>query len=320
MTGKKNSWALVLAAGEGSRLRCLTTTASGIAIPKQFCSLNGDVSLLQETVERARTIIPEKNITAIVAEQHAQWWRPTLKCLPVRNRITQPQNRGTGIGILLPLLKIINRDPKATIVLLPSDHFVRDERPLRRSLAAALNRIGNLSDEILMLGIEPDQADTELGYIVPGASDGDGVYLVDQFVEKPKVEFATQLLRQGALWNSFIIVAGAQSLLGLFAKRFPEVVQPMIDVLATRGPDRRRRLRRLYEQLPDIDFSRHVVSGAEQHLRVLPVPRCGWSDLGTPRRVGEVVARLERRVTTTRRHATSAFNLAVAHNQLQMAG
>lgn len=102
-----NTWALVLAAGEGSRLRSLTTTATGQAVPKQFCSLQGGPSLMQEALQRAASIAPIQRTCSIVAAQHRRWWEAPLYHLPEENVIVQPENRGTAHGILLPLLHIV---------------------------------------------------------------------------------------------------------------------------------------------------------------------------------------------------------------------
>src|SRR4030095_2964760 len=101
-----HTWALVLAAGEGSRLRTLTTTHNGVAVPKQFCSLQGGPSLLQETLHRAEAIAPRKRVCTIVAAQHRRWFEGPLWSLPAQNVIVQPENRGTAIGLLLPILHI----------------------------------------------------------------------------------------------------------------------------------------------------------------------------------------------------------------------
>ena len=99
-------WAIVLAAGDGTRLRDLTTDPSGQTIPKQFCSLDGDVSLLQLALSRAEQVAPWDRVTTVVAAQHEDWWLRPLQTLPGRNVIVQPRNRGTAIGTLLPLLSI----------------------------------------------------------------------------------------------------------------------------------------------------------------------------------------------------------------------
>lgn len=85
-----HQWALILAAGEGSRLRSLTTTSSGIAVPKQFCSLRGHHSLFGETVLRAQRVVAKGRICAIVAEHHENWWAQPVQQLARDKLIVQP--------------------------------------------------------------------------------------------------------------------------------------------------------------------------------------------------------------------------------------
>ncbi len=111
MSGKGETWAIVLAGGEGSRLHCLTTTTLGVAIPKQFCSLQGGRSLLHDALKRAEPVASPERICAAVSQRHRQWWGPGLSALPNANIIVQPRNCGTANGILLPLLYSPPWDP-----------------------------------------------------------------------------------------------------------------------------------------------------------------------------------------------------------------
>lgn len=318
-----DTWALVLAGGEGTRLRALTTTPSGTAIPKQFCSLHGGPSLLQEALRRALTIADKARTCAVVAEQHRRWWEAPLWALPATNVIVQPQNRGTAIGILLGLLDIVARDPEAQVVLLPSDHHVQQESVLTSSLRAALEQLEWRFHESLLLGIEPDYADPDLGYIVPGSTDGRGALTVARFVEKPPRALAYELIRHGALWNAFIVVSQALTLLELFRKRIPEIVNAM---RAARERDRQAgrggaATAELYEKLPVVDFSRDIVTGQASQLRVLPVRPCGWSDLGTPKRVAEALSREPRPdVAPWVRAGLGYLSLADQHRRLGTLG
>src|SRR5688572_24218362 len=109
MSTTKQTWAIVLAAGEGSRLRELTTR-SGVATPKQFCSLRGGRSLLGDALARAARIAPRKRILVIVAEEHRAFYEPELRGYAPENIVVQPRNRGTAAGILLPVLTVLERD------------------------------------------------------------------------------------------------------------------------------------------------------------------------------------------------------------------
>lgn len=145
--GTKNVWALVLAAGEGHRLRSLTKTESGFHVPKQFCSLHGGPSLFQEALCRAQSITAPERVCTIVASQHGCWWHGALLSLPTSNVIVQPRNCGTANGILLPLLHVLERNPDARSVLLPADDYVQDESTLTQSLRAAVARLASWPGE-----------------------------------------------------------------------------------------------------------------------------------------------------------------------------
>lgn len=288
-----HTWAVVLAAGEGSRLRSFTTNREGVSIPKQFCSLRGGSSLLHEALQRAAAVAAPEHRCTVVAEAHRNWWQRSLTCLPAGNTIVQPLNRGTANGILLSLLHILERDPQARVVLLPADHHVSDEAVLAEALRQAVGRLRTCQREIILLGIAPDEPDTELGYIVPAAADAQGLQRVARFAEKPTLCTARELIGAGALWNAFIMVANARALLELFQLRFPDVVAELQYAVAhdCSDPQRPVATRHVYGWLPDLDFSKHVAQGAESSLRVVAVPPCGWSDLGTPQRLTETLHR-----------------------------
>lgn len=290
-------WALVLAAGEGRRLRALTTTSAGVSVPKQFCSLRGGSSLLDDAVRRAQAIVVPQHVCAVVAAEHRRWWESLSESLPAANIIVQPDNCGTANGLLLPLLHIVRRDPEAMLLVLPSDHYVRNEDVLAAAMEnAAAHLEGSGRADIVMLGLAPEDADTEFGYILPAdcAATG-GVWHIGSFAEKPERSRACELIDQGGLWNSFIFMTRAQTLVELFEQRFPEIVMEMRGVLEHSGhdPEGGSSLVGLYRQLPAIDFSRDVVERCAGQFKVMRVPPCGWSDLGTPRRVAEVLNRAE---------------------------
>jgi len=318
-----HAWAIVLAAGDGSRLRKLTTTPAGIAIPKQFCSLTGDRTLLENTLHRAGSIAPRQRVCAVVAAHHRQWWQKPLWSAPEANVIIQPSNLGTANGILLPLCYVLERDPGARVVILPSDHFVRDEDVLARSLRSTTAQLAFRRDEVLLLGIEPEAVDPDLGYIVPGASDRRGAFEVAQFVEKPTPTLARALLERGAVWNSFILAARAEALMRLYERRYPEIVLEMRTAVQRelRTSSNGCAIGELYQRLPEIDFSRHVLEGQEAVLRVVPVPQCGWSDLGTLQRVASCLARMQLPVdrATSDAGRDACLNLAAQHERLQVA-
>jgi mannose-1-phosphate guanylyltransferase len=287
-----HNWALVLAGGEGSRLQSLTTSVSGVAVPKQFCSIGGEDSLLVAALRRAREVVPAERTCTVVAEHHRRWWQALPLGIPPENVFAQPRNRGTANGILLPLLQIVHRDPQATVLVLPSDHYVRNEDLLASSLRSALLHAGQQLDRIILLGVTPDDADTELGYIVASGDSTRSACAVEEFVEKPDPATARALLARGGVWNAFIFAAKGRALLRLFEERCPELVSQIQRIVEEpAAATRSAHLAELYAHLPRLDFSRDVLQRSLRSLSVLTVPACGWSDLGTPRRVQETFSR-----------------------------
>jgi mannose-1-phosphate guanylyltransferase len=313
---------VVLAAGEGSRLQALTMTASGVAVPKQFCSLGGGDSLLHAALTRARAVAPAERTCVVLAEHHRRWWQPLMLGVPAGNAIQQPSNRGTANGILLPLLHILHRDPEAMLLVLPSDHFVKNETVMAASLRSAMAHVEEERDHhLLLLGLTPEEHDPELGYIVADGDDPARVRAVSEFVEKPSATAARALIARGAVWNSFIFAARGQALLRAFEARCPDIVGEMQHIVTGTDPAACRiQLVRLYESLPHVDFSRDILQSSPMLLHVLTVPPCGWSDLGTPRRVGEAVDRYDpmARERSARPGGGAAFlDLAVRYLQLR---
>lgn len=281
MEVREDVWIVVLAAGDGTRLRSLTTDSDGTIIPKQFCSFKSPQSMLQHTLARACRLVTLDYVVPIVAAKHRQWWESELATLNSENIIVQPKNRGTAVGILLPLLHVRKQNPNARIVILPSDHYVVNEALLKDSLLKALLAVNPDSEEIISMGITAETADTEYGWIVPAAvGPGDnGLRRVGSFVEKPPREVAEALLEQRALWNSFMLVGNLSAFFKLYERSCPELLSRFSSDLASEDLDA------LYETLPTVDFSHDLMEQNAEHLRVYPVPACGWSDLGTPEKI-----------------------------------
>ncbi len=303
----------MLAGGDGSRLQMLTRNADGLSVPKQFCSLQGGPCLLENALLRASAVAPFRRVCTVVAAQHRQWWAGLLHDFPAQNVIVQPRNRGTAHGILLPLLQILARDPDAHVVFLPADHYLRDEGTMASSLRRAAELARANDHAIYLLGIEPEGPDTELGYIVPSSRRFQGSpSQVIKFVEKPDAARAKALLNQGALWNAFIIAGSIWALLRLFDSSFTSTIVTLSHIAERRIGIDGTTLDQLYEQLPSVDFSHHVLQGREGHLKVLPVPRCGWTDLGTPDRIGITLERLHEDLDAPWRRAGKFSHLNLA--------
>lgn len=311
--GNGKTWAIVLAGGAGTRLRVLTTNPAGIPVPKQYCSLDTGPSLLNHALHRAFGIVPRWRTSVVVAEQHAQWWAPLAQELPGRIAV-QPEDRGTTIGILLALVRILDCDPDARVVVLPSDHHVIDEQALTRALRNAVGALLYRHAELVLLGVAPESPDPELGYIAPAGLATSGLLGIAKFVEKPTRAQAATLIAEGALWNTFIIVANGRELLELLRSRDASVVAELrrcaLDGRSTDGAT--RELRELYRGLPVLDFSRDVAQWNPAAFSALRAPACGWTDLGTVDRVRKAVYLHAKTTAPTTGSLTSALSFTHA--------
>jgi mannose-1-phosphate guanylyltransferase len=327
MRFRQDNWILILAAGGCETLGHLTTDREGRSVPKQFCSLNGGDSLLQGSLRRARQLVPSRRICAVVDPDHEHYWRPMLTALPDRNVILQPCNRGTMNALLLGVLGILERDPEARVVAWQADHHVLDEETLVnsvRSAAAALrrDRAGLLGDRVLLLGMVSDDMDDALSYIMPGAPLSHGIREVTRFAEKPTVLFARDLTGRGALCNSLILAAKGTSFVECIRERYAGIVEGLvarvaIDISREGAPGH---LHKFYQTLPVLNVSQVVGQGSETAFCVFAVPACGWTDLGTPRRVSNALHRLwsspDREAVVGGRGALAPLSLANRYRAL----
>ncbi len=305
LDGTAPRWALVLAGGEGRRLQALTTLGDGTSVPKQFCSLHGGRTLLQDTLARVPGSIPAERVMTVVTRAHRRFW--TRDLAGREHVVEQPGLRGTAAGILLPLLELADRSPDARLLLLPSDHHVEHTGRFVEACELALDCIEDDDTLTMLLGISPETADSEYGWIVPDEIDQAGRLCVRSFVEKPPLAQAVSLRHRGALWNSFVMASSVPALLGLFERHLPQLLA-QVRRARTGGPEA---IARAWPELPSHDFSADILSHAAPSLRLLPVAPCGWTDLGTPARIAQLArahaptlrAAIDEGVVLTRRSA-----------------
>lgn len=280
----RHLWTIVLAGGDGVRLRQLTRALHGEECPKQFAMIHGGQSLLQATVARAaRWSAPERTVVVVAAEREVLA-RRQLRSFDSVDVVAQPSNCGTGPGILLPLTRVFAEDPLAHVVVLPSDHYVRDEEPFEQSIRRA---IAASVDQVALVGAVPDHAETQYGWIVTGGRLGVSRSVVRRFCEKPPAELAERLLQGGALWNTFIMAGSARRFWALGVEQLPLQMALFDAYRRAVGTEREARvLGEIYSDMQAADFSSEVLQKANG-LRVVPLHECGWSDWGTPERVLE---------------------------------
>jgi mannose-1-phosphate guanylyltransferase len=280
-------YVLILAGGDGVRLRPTTRALSGDERPKQFCALVGRESLLVQTERRAALVAPRERILLSLTRRHEPWYRELVAGREPFHLVIQPDNRGTATAVLYGLLRIATRTGNPPVVLLPSDHWVSSDPGFMLHVQAAIGAVEERPDAVVLLGVEPSRPETEFGWIVRGEPDArslGSLSRVARFVEKPAAEEAGRLQSAGrSLWNTAVVVARLQQLLFLLAMARPELVDEFLASWHALGtPSESAAVERIYARLPAADFSRDVLAVQSELLSVLTVGGVAWEDLGRP--------------------------------------
>jgi len=291
-------WGLVLAAGDGKRLRNYIRETRGEDLPKQYVNFVGRRSMLEHTFDRAERLIPARQLITVGGKDHLRYEaarRPLAPRAP-ENVIVQPANRETGPGILLPLLHLYKRCPEAIVAVFPSDHFILEEDRFMDHVALAARAVAHEPSRFVLLALEAQDPETEYGYIVPHDNDDRlniwGIRGTASFVEKPDAAAARALVDTGALWNTMIMVFKARTLLNLFEKFCPTLYLSFGRIFDAIGSvHEAKTIHEVYQQLEPMNFSKsvleRVMTPGDATLSVLPVLRVFWSDWGSPERLLE---------------------------------
>lgn len=290
-------WAVVLAGGDGTRLRSLTQLISGEDRPKQFCDVYGGRTLLAQTRARLASAIHPDRTAFVVVKTHERFYRTELDDVEPRRLIVQPDNKGTTAAVICGLLRITAMAGDPVIAFFPTDHYYSNEAGFSASVQRAVQVAQYRSDILVLLGVEAEHAEVEYGWIEPGTRYDspftNALLRVARFWEKPSQPIAQALFARGCLWNTFVMVGRASTFLALLENTMaPAVLEAF--VAAQRYGDHSTYLGdqdRLWATLSEGDFSRQVLTLNTPHLAVLQVGDVGWSDLGTPERVRAVMAR-----------------------------
>lgn len=290
-------WGMILAGGDGVRLRSLTRRIMGDERPKQFCRIFGEKTLLEQTTRRtAITVSPDRTLVA-VTRAHEAFYTPLLSHTPSRYVVVQPENRGTAPAILYSLLRIAAAAPTGSVGIFPSDHYVSNDGAFMVHVEAAFEALDKRPELVILLGINPESPEVEYGWIEPAdpvlGGNGQPLFRVRRFWEKPPLALARTLLAAGCLWNSFVIVARVPALLTLIENTIPDLYQAFDGARSTLNTlGEVEAIRKLYSQIPSSNFSQEVLAAHPANLAVLPVRGVSWSDLGEPNRVMVSLARI----------------------------
>ena len=288
------TWSIILAGGDGERLRPWVERWMGYPLPKQYCTFVGTRSMLQHTWDRAdRLTVSERKVT-VIARDHYQQACSHLEQQSVGQVVLQPQNRDTAAGIFLPLTYIRSWDPDATVVIFPSDHFVFPEDRFLETVRGTISTVEILKDRIILLGVRPTGLELDYGWIEMGSilgwSAGSSVRQANAFLEKPDAIQGLAAMAGGALWNTLVMTAKVETLWRRGWQCMPELMEhfeKLEEVIDTprEGPI----LDTIYREMPCRNFSSDLLQRVPDCVGVMELQDVLWSDWGRPERIEETL-------------------------------
>jgi mannose-1-phosphate guanylyltransferase/mannose-6-phosphate isomerase len=273
--------ALILAGGSGTRFWPLSRKRR----PKQLLALEGERSLLQETVDRLKPLVEPSGVWICTTEALAGAIREQLPEIPAHQVLAEPEGRNTAPAIGWAVRTMNAGDE--VIAVLPADHRMSDAPRFRLALGRAEQAVA-ARNLVMTLGVRPRWAETGYGYLELGESIEGDLQRVARFVEKPDAPTAARYLDGGRhLWNAGIFVFRGATFLNLLAHHQPALASGLEAI--ARAPERTAEI---YATLlaESIDYA---LMEKLDDLATLPLD-CGWSDLGSWEALHEILPKDER--------------------------
>ena len=270
-----------MAGGVGSRFWPMSTAEK----PKQFIDVLGvGKTLIQLTVERFGDLVAPENIWVVTNQKYAPIVEEQLPDIPKTNILCEPCRRNTAPCIAYVSWRIKSNDPKANIVVTPSDHIVMDKAEFQRVIKECM-RFTSETDAIVTLGMKPNRPETGYGYIQADLSTSSlrnkEIYRVDSFREKPDLKTAEEYIKKNYyFWNAGIFIWNINTIVNAFRIYQPTMARIFESMLPVYGTEREQAL--IDERFPEcenisVDYA--IMEKAEE-IFVCPAD-FGWSDLGT---------------------------------------
>lgn len=270
-----------MAGGVGSRFWPMSTTEK----PKQFIDVLGvGKTLIQLTVERFGDLVAQENIWVVTNQKYAPIVEEQLPNIPKANILCEPCRRNTAPCIAYVSWRIKSNDPKANIVVTPSDHVVMDITEFQRVIKDCM-RFTSETDAIVTLGMKPNRPETGYGYIQADLSTSSlrnkEIYRVDSFREKPDLKTAMEYIKKNYyFWNAGIFIWNVNTIVNAFRIYQPTMAKIFESMLPVYGTEKEQAI--IDERFPEcenisVDYA--IMEKAEE-IFVCPAD-FGWSDLGT---------------------------------------
>ena len=290
METERQNYCVILAGGRGRRL----WPCSRNERPKQFIDFFGTGrTQLQATYDRFAKMVPQENIYICTCREYLQLVKEQLPEVGERNILVEPVHRNTAPSVAWACMRILHIDPKANVVVTPSDQMVINEDSFARSLDIGIGYVTE-NDVLLCMGVRPTRPEPGYGYIQLGeVSCKPDVFRVKSFTEKPDRDFARMFMESGEFyWNTGIFISNARHFIKCFERVFPTVLRN----LQTERPNytyeqEMEYVSEHYSQYPNLSIDYAIL----EHSKGVFVMKCdfGWADLGTWHAIYEFMSKTE---------------------------
>lgn len=278
---KHNNHLVIMAGGIGSRFWPISSPE----YPKQFLDILGvGRTLIQMTMDRFKDIVAPENVWVVTSKDYREIVEEQLPEIPDENILLEPCRRNTAPCICYASWKIKTRNPKANIVVAPSDHLILDVTAFRSAICDTLEYAAE-TDAIVTLGIRPTHPETGYGYIKGDLSFSSSrkrnIFRVDAFKEKPSLEVAEEYVKQNNyLWNSGIFIWNVSTIINAFRVYEPKISKVFESLrLCYDTPRECEEIDKHFPECENISVDYAIMEKAEE-IFVYPAD-FGWSDLGT---------------------------------------
>ena len=273
----QHNYCVILGGGVGSRFWPISRQA----FPKQFLDFFGTGrTLLQQTFDRFRKIIPLENIYVISNEAYEHIVREQLPEVSPAQVLLEPTRRNTAPCIAWAAYHIQAVDPDANIVVTPSDHLILQEDEFLDSVLRSL-RFASSSGKLVTLGVKPRRVETRYGYIQIADECEDGFYKVKTFTEKPEYDLAKVFVESGEFyWNAGLFVWNVRTIIEAVRQLIPELSAKLDPGMGLYGTDAEAGfIRENFPYCPNISIDLGIMEKADNVF--VSLGDFGWSDLGT---------------------------------------
>jgi len=283
---KPNLYPVILAGGRGTRF----WPRSRKKLAKQVLALDGDTTMIQQTVARLAPLAPPERFWIITNSDLSEVIASQLKGIDREQILAEPVQRNTAPAIGLAAFILERIDPRAVIGMFPADHVIADEKKFRETVSRAAE-LAAAGDNIVVMGIKPTRPETGYGYIEAGEKH-QGALRVRRFTEKPAFEKAEEFVVAGNyFWNSGMFIWSARTLANALREHLSEsapYLQQIANAWVANGDTKKfdRTFRKLYPKCEDISVDYAVLeprSAKGEHssnLYCIPA-EFGWNDLGS---------------------------------------